>query len=143
MSTNSSLDGSITSEVADPHININESYGSDSVNQYTDNVFESRNEIYARKFNDQSIDINVVDSNMDEAFKQDEDVLDYGDNEFEQNDYSDSFHLSRLGVADSIPNCNKISALLSNMGFSSMSILSSDIDPSTRYFKMYFGSSYR
>lgn len=140
MSINSSLDGSITSEVVEPHININESYDSDSVNQYTDT---SRKEIYARKFNHQSIDINAVDSNMDEAFKQDEDVLDYGDNKFEQNDYSDSFHLSRLGVADSIPNCNKISALLSNMGFSSMSILSSDIDPSTRYFKMYFGSSYR
>ena len=47
MSINSSLDRSITSEVVEPHININESYDSDSVNQYTDT---SRKEIYARKY---------------------------------------------------------------------------------------------
>lgn len=47
-------------------------------------------------------------------------------------DRSTSNILDNLGAVDSIPNCNKVSSILSGMGFPSVQIVSSDIDPSTR-----------
>lgn len=58
----------------------------------------------------------------------------YGlDESGDSEDRSRSNILDHLGAVDSIPNCNKVSSILSGMGFPSVQIVSSDIDPSTRW----------
>jgi hypothetical protein len=59
--------------------------------------------------------------------------------EYEPNESADSGDQSRsnildhLGAVDSIPHCNKVSSFLSQMGYPSVQIVSSDIDSNTRW----------
>ena len=54
------------------------------------------------------------------------------DESVDTDERSKSNILDKLGAVDSIPNCNKISSILSDLGYPSVQIVSSDIDPATR-----------
>lgn len=123
--TESSLDGSLNesyeSEVPDPAIMF-----APSPQSFQDSLSAT---VPVHRDHDA---IKVTSSSNFERFDQ-EDTYDYGlEDSADSDNRSRSNILDRLGAVDSIPNCNKVSALLSGLGFPNVQIVSSDIDPNSR-----------
>jgi hypothetical protein len=84
-----------------------------------------------RSQNDAIKTLPTTSYNRDEEHEED---YEYGLNESaDSGEQSRSNILDHLGAVDSIPHCNKVSSFLSQMGYPSVQIVSSDIDSNTRW----------
>lgn len=127
MSAESSLDGSLndtSSSGADPEIMF-----APSPERGSGNHGIGLDETLPRFRNDAA----VKTVNEGEYYSSVPSDVEYDVGDSHETEQSRSGILKRLGMVDSIPHCNKISSMLSDMGYPSIQIVSSDIDQSTRF----------